>query len=373
MLRWAVDNDLRCGYSCFIMSKRAFGIGASVLAAAVLQWSVVHALDTGAAVISAADRAEVARANAQAVKAAAAFLATLSESERAAVLFEYSDEAQRARWSNLPTPLFKRKGLKVGDLQPAQRKAAMAVLEAATSPMGYRKTMEIVTAEEVLKQGGGIPSNLIFGEDEFYLSFVGKPSEKTPWLLQFGGHHLALNLTFGVDQAVLTPSHTAAQPAKYTLNGKTIRPLGAENDKAFDLINALDAVQREAAILGSVFRDVILGPGQDGKKLAPEGVKVSTFNPAQKALLMGVVREWVGMTSEAAAKVKMAEVEANLGETWFAWSGPTTPGSAAYFRIQGPTVHIEYAPQNLGGSPVNHIHTIFRDPTNDYGRKFAKP
>lgn len=344
-----------------------------MLGAVLLQMSVAQALDPVSPAVSVADRAEVARANAQAVQAAEAFLAKLSDAERAAVLFEFSDEAQRARWSNLPTPMFKRKGLKVGDLKPEQRKAAMAVLEAATSPMGYRKTTEIVTAEEVLKQGGGNPPNLIFGEDEYYLSFVGKPSEKSPWMLQFGGHHLALNLTFGPDQAVLTPSHTAAQPAKYTLNGKTVRPLGAENDKAFELINALDATQREAAILGSVFRDVVLGPGQDGKKLAPEGVKVSTFNAAQKAMLLAVVREWVGISSDAAAKVKMAEIEANLGETWFAWSGPTTPGSAAYFRIQGPTVHIEYAPQNLGGSALNHTHTIYRDPTNDYGRKFAKP
>jgi hypothetical protein len=42
-------------------------------------------------------------------------------------------------------------------------------------------------------------------------------------------------------------------------------------------------------------------------------------------------------------------------------------GSAAYFRIQGPTLVIEYAPQ---GS-VDHIHTIYRDPTNDYGAKYA--
>lgn len=355
------------------MSKRALRIAVALAGAVLLPMSVAQALDAVVPVVSAADRAEVARANARAVKAADAFLATLSEPERAAVLFEFSDEAQRARWSNLPTPMFKRKGLKVGDLKPEQRKAAMAVLEAATSAMGYRKATEIVTAEEVLKQGGGNPPNLIFGEDEYYLSFVGKPSEKTPWLLQFGGHHLALNLTFGTDQVVLTPSHTAAQPAKYTLNGKTVRPLGAENDKAFELINALDASQREAAIIGSVFRDVVLGPGQDGKKLAPEGVKVSTFNAAQKAQLLTVIREWVGITSEAAAKVKMAEIEANLGDTWFAWSGPTTPGSAAYFRVQGPTVHIEYAPQNLGGSALNHTHTIYRDPSNDYGRKFAKP
>ena len=30
---------------------------------------------------------------------------------------------------------------------------------------------------------------------------------------------------------------------------------------------------------------------------------------------------------------------------------------------------IEYAPQ---GNSVDHIHTIYRDPTNDYGAKFTK-
>jgi hypothetical protein len=59
---------------------------------------------------------------------------------------------------------------------------------------------------------------------------------------------------------------------------------------------------------------------------------------------------------------------AKLADTYFAWSGPLTNGSAAYFRIQGPTLVIEYAPQ--GG--VDHIHTIYRDPTNDYGAQFAR-
>ena len=47
----------------------------------------------------------------------------------------------------------------------------------------------------------------------------------------------------------------------------------------------------------------------------------------------------------------------------------TTNGSPAYFRIQAPTLVIEYAPQ--GGS-TDHIHTIYRDPTNDYGVKIAR-
>ncbi len=38
----------------------------------------------------------------------------------------------------------------------------------------------------------------------------------------------------------------------------------------------------------------------------------------------------------------------------------------AYYRIQGPNLVIEYAPQR--DEPNNHVHTIYRDPTNDYGR-----
>ncbi len=32
---------------------------------------------------------------------------------------------------------------------------------------------------------------------------------------------------------------------------------------------------------------------------------------------------------------------------------------------------IEYAPQTLGGDLALHVHTMYRDPTNDYGRKYA--
>jgi hypothetical protein len=94
---------------------------------------------------------------------------------------------------------------------------------------------------------------------------------------------------------------------------------------------------------------------------------------AQRALLLDLIHEWVGMIQSAAAEQKMTEVKDGLRETWFAWSGPTAPGSAAYYRIQGPTVFIEFAPQKLGGVETNHLHTMYRDPSNDYGRKFAKP
>jgi hypothetical protein len=186
-------------------------------------------------------------------------------------------------------------------------------------------------------------------------------------MLQFGGHHLAINLTLAGSQATMAPSLPAAQPASYTVEGRTVRPLGRENDKAFALINALDAAQRRQAILGSRVADLVLGPGQDGRLIQPEGIRASALTAAQQTMLIDIVREWAAIMTDAYAEPRMAEIKSRLGDTYFAWSGSTTNGSAAYFRIQGPTLVIEYAPQ---GS-VDHIHTIYRDPTNDYGATLA--
>ncbi|PYQ21117.1 MAG: hypothetical protein DMF79_08895 [Acidobacteria bacterium] len=311
-----------------------------------------------------------ADATARIVASAQAFLVTLDEAGKTKVQFPF-DSPQKARWSNLPTGMFKREGLRLGDLTPAQRPAAMALLSTALSQEGYRKVVEIMRGDEVLRGPAGEPprgGNVRFGEDEYYLAFLGVPSVSAPWMLQFGGHHLAINLTLAGRQATLAPSHTAAQPARYAFEGRTVRPLGDENDRAFALMATLDAAQRRQAILEYSVSDLVLGPGRDGRAIQPEGLKASALSASQQAMLLDLVREWAGIANDALAEPRMGEIRARLPETYFAWSGPTTEGSAAYFRIQGPTLVIEYAPQR----GVDHIHTIYRDPTNDYGARFAR-
>ena len=336
------------------------------------------------------------------VASAQAVLTTLDDAARARVQFPFGGP-QKVRWSNFPTPMFQRTGLRMGDLTSTQRDAVMRLLSAALSRDGYRKVVDIIRGDEVLRKtegsrgtrggpnggrgvpddgragaagrgggpglgrgiGGGAPA---FGEDEYYLAFLGTPSVTAPWMLQFGGHHLAINLTLAGSQATMAPSLPAAQPATYTFEGRTVRPLGSENDKAFALINALDGTQRSHAILAYRVSDLVLGPGQDGRTIQPEGIRASALSAAQQTMLLDLVREWSGIMNDGFAEVRMAEVRANLADTYFAWSGPTTNGSAAYFRIQGPSLVIEYAPQDS----VDHIHTIYRDPTNDYGAKFAR-
>jgi hypothetical protein len=338
-----------------------------------LLWlAIVIAIATGspqrASSVQQPAQAASAAVTARVVAAANAFLATLSDAERAKGTFPFTS-SQRTGWSNLPTGAFQRNGLRFGDMTTRQREAALALVAAALSREGYQKVTDIMNADEVLKNSRG-RGGVRFGLDEYYIALLGAPSATAPWMLQFGGHHLAINVTVVGPNNVLTPSLPAAQPARYVLNGQTIRPLGDENDKGFALISALNAAQQKQAVLNYQVSDLVLGPGADGKVIQPEGILASALTASQQALLLDVAREWVGILNDQAASAKMAEIKANLPRTYFAWSGATKNGGVAYYRVQGPTVLIEYAPQQ--GS-LDHIHTIYRDPTNDYGAKLVTP
>jgi hypothetical protein len=315
-------------------------------------------------------------ATSQIVKAANTFLSTLNDKQRSSVTYSFNDAQQRARWSNFPTSFVTRGGIPLKDMNPTQRSAAMALVSSALSRRGFEKVQQIMEGDEVLKSSESRMFGSPFGKDLYYISILGTPSEKTPWMLQFGGHHLALNITIAGEHGILTPTLTGAQPSLYTSGGKTVRPLGQESDKALALLTALDDGQRKQAIIGSRMADLVLGPGQDGRKIQPEGLKATSMNDRQRAMLLDVISEWAGIIHESEAAARMAELKADLNETWFAWSGPTTaaPGKniTAYYRVQGPHLVIEYAPQGLGGDPSLHVHTMYRDPTNDYGQRFTK-
>src|SRR5437667_10838208 len=338
----------------------------------VFSMRTIRGVGALAVICSSVTAAAAQTATSRIVSAANTFLSALDEKQRQSVLFAFDDDKQRANWSNFPTSFVPRAGLSLKELNTAQRSAALALVSSALSRKGFEKVEQIMEGDEVLKIEGNKP---IFGKDLYYISIPGKPSEKDPWMLQFGGHHLALNITIAGERGVLTPTLTGAQPAMYTSNGKTVRPLGQESDKAFALLNALDENQRKQAILSYRLADLVLGPGQDGKTIQPEGLKASAMNDRQRAILLDLVSEWAGIIHERAAAARMAELKADINETWFAWSGPitATPGNniSAYYRIQGPHLVIEYAPQRLGGDPSMHVHTMYRDPTNDYGRGLA--
>lgn len=279
----------------------------------------------------------------------------------------------QAVWSNFPVSDVPRPGLTLGSLSGAQRGAAMHILQVLLSPKGYQKVLQIMGSDQALADAGTPFSS---GTDYYTVGIFGNPSTTAPWLLQFGGHHLALNITIAGDQGVVTPTLTGAQPAVYTHNGEKVRALAQENDKAFALLNALDETQRKQAILNYRISDLVLGPGHDGETIQPEGLKASQMNGRQRAMLLDLIGEWTAIINEAYVHARIKEIKAGMDDTYFAWSGATVhePGKngSAYYRVQGPKLMIEFSPQGVGGDLTMHVHTIYRDPTNDYGRRVVK-
>jgi hypothetical protein len=330
------------------------------------------------------------------VSATTAFMNLLSVDQRAQVQFPFTpqktatagsfkggmngrmtfvgEQYGKATWSNFPVSDVPRPGLRLGSLSVPQRDAAMRLLQVLLSPNGYRKVLDIMGSDQALAEGG---TNFSAGAAYYFIGIFGSPSSTTPWMLEFGGHHLGLNITIAGRQGVMTPTLTGAQPALYTVNGKSVRVLAEENDRAFALMNALDEAQRRQAIMNYRVGDLVLGPGHAGETIQPEGLKASALNERQRSLLLDVVSAWAGIINDAYATPRMAEVRAGLDDTYFAWSGPTShePGrnGSAYYRIQGPKIFIEFSPQGVGGDPTMHVHTMYRDPTNDYGVRLTLP
>src|SRR6266850_3470058 len=74
-------------------------------------------------------------ATARIVAAAQALVATLDDAGRAKVQFPF-EGPQKTRWSNLPSPMFERQGLRLADVTPAQRASVMSLLSTALSGDG---------------------------------------------------------------------------------------------------------------------------------------------------------------------------------------------------------------------------------------------
>ena len=362
--RYRIEHSDSLGSGSWILDQALTPVTSSGLIAAAMDSTSGRRFFRAIGPVPEVDRAAAIYA------AVSAFVNTLSSAQAGSVLYPADNATQRAKWSNFPTGIFQRNGLKIGNMTTVQIDALWTMLAAVLSPEGFQKVANTVQADEVLRsQSNG--GNLTFGRNEYFVSFVGTPSLTEKYLLQFGGHHLALNITIKGARSTIAPALPGAQPTSFTLNNRTIRPLGDEYDLSFALINSMTPAQRTAAVLSSSVSDLVLGPGKDGVTVLPEGIRASELSASQRSILLDLIGKYVNIMHDDASAAKMAAIRANIADfsnpTYFSWRGPTTAGSAAYFRVQGPNLFIEFSPQSLGGNANNHIHAMYREFGNDYG------
>jgi hypothetical protein len=298
--------------------------------------------------------------------AAQAFLDSLGDTLRGQAALP-ADSDERQKWTNVP-PSGPQGGVRLGDCDEGQLEKACDFLRAAMSQQGYEKARNILLADDELLENGQPRAG--FGAENFWLAIFGKPSPGSLWAFQLDGHHVAFNFTYKGEQVTMSPSFIGTQPAAFKLAGKTVVVMEGEDTGAFKLVQSLGDKLRGQAIVSPVREQIAAGAGKDGFVPKQVGAPCSAFDASQRQLLLALVRQYTGDLPEPYAGRRLEQLAGEIDRMTFAWSGPVKDGSDVSYRIQGPSVLIEYACQDLGGNPRDHLHSMYRDPTNEYGKGF---
>ena len=294
--------------------------------------------------------------------AARAFLQTLSDTQRARTQFPFNN-VERTNWHYIPRD---RKGLALADMTPTQQEAAHLLLRSALSDTGYEKTVNVVELEGIL---GQISGNVSFRDaEQYFLTVFGFPDNGEPWGWRFEGHHLSLNFSSVTDSlTATTPLFMGSNPAEVPSGPREgWRVLAAEEDLARNLLALLDDAQRTRAIISRrAPRDIITGADRAVRLEGFEGLPASAMTDVQKDALWSLIETYIGAVRGEWATARLFQLrETNPDSLFFAWAGGTAKGDGYYYRIHAPTLLIEY---DNTQNDANHIHTVWRDPSGDWG------
>jgi hypothetical protein len=314
-------------------------------------------------------------------KAALAFLAALSPTQRTKTTFPVDDPEWR-KWMNVHR--WPRQGATFLEMSEAQRAAAFSLMRASLSAKGLKLSQDIMKLNHTLAELKGDFVEL--GEWLYHVTIMGEPSADKPWGWQIDGHHLVINYFVLRDQVVMSPVFVGSEPViaksgKY----KGISILQDEQNRGLALRRSLTEAQRKKAVLevSKTGNNILAQAFKDNIVLDYAGVPGAELTPAQREQLLGIVGLFVSNLDDGHAKVKMAEVRAHLDRTYFAWIGGDADDSVFYYRIHSPVVMIEFDHErpanlrNLAADPNkvtrDHIHAVVRTPNgNDYGKDLLR-
>jgi hypothetical protein len=300
--------------------------------------------------------------------AARAFLASLSSAQRARASFPVGG-AERTRWHwTVPTSV-PRNGLPLGQMSMGQRRLAFALLRASTSPSGYRKAVDIMSLQGVLKRmNTGITDP--FDADRYFVSTFGRPGSRA-WAWRLEGHHLSRNFTIVGDTLVTEPFFLGAWPTRAGTAYRTIvqgeRAMQREEDAAREIVLAVDGrLRRRVVFSPESLTDHVTQNAVRVTPLDPVGVLARDLPSAAQRRVLEIVRTYLANHPTATARRALDRVErAGMARIRFGWAGSLRPGQPQYYRLQGPTFLLEFDNSRNSGT---HIHSVWRDFERDYGR-----
>jgi hypothetical protein len=314
-------------------------------------------------------------------KAAVAFLDGLTAEQRAKTKFPVDDPEWR-KWMN--QHFYIRQGVSFLEMNEKQRDLGFGLLRASLSADGLKLSRDIMKLNETL---GELNNNnfVEYGEWRYHVTVMGEPSKDKPWGWQIDGHHLIINYFVLGDQVVMSPVFVGSEPVVATMGKyKGTAILQEEPKLGLALVRSLDDGQKNKAVLesskpgnsnvGEAFKDNVV--------LDYAGLRGADMTAPQKKALLELMGKYIGNMDSGQAKVKMAEVEKHLNDTWFAWIGGTQDASVFYYRIHSPVILIEFDHQKPAGLRAmmkdqgpnkEHVHVVIRTPNgNDYGKDLLR-
>ena len=302
------------------------------------------------------------------VDAALHFLSLTDDAQKDSLLFAFEDE-ERTHWNFVPDRFIttkRREGLPVKEMSTAQRHALHALLQSILSTKGYLKTTGILHLERIL---AGIDNDPEYRDPEkYYLTIFGTPSMETPWGWRFEGHHISLNFSSVENEVAVVPAFMGSNPSLVPSGPYTgLRVLHEEIDVARALMATLSPAQKSKVIIADEApREIITRNDREAMLSSYEGLRYDEMEPQQQAILRSLIDVYAGNVKDDVARVQMDRIEkAGFDKIYFAWAGSLEIGEAHYYRVHGPTMLIEYDNTQTN---ANHIHSSWRDLTNDFGR-----
>ncbi len=302
------------------------------------------------------------------------FLSNLSPELNQRTQYAWED-SERESFNYVPVS---RSGPALYDFSETEREQIFAILKLSLSEAGFRKTKGIIGLEQILydmqETKKLLPNGKPYRDPLRYHFYVfGEPSENSIWGWKFEGHHISLNFTSENNMIVSsTPSFFGTNPGVVDMEGyDRIEVLEKEAELGFALVNALSKKQLTVALFSDIPPpEIVTRMERTVHELTPKGISYDALNENQKELFMQLLNTYVdnyelGFSERLRSKIEAAGIE-NL---FFAWAGSLEPGAGHYYRIQGPTLIIEY--DNTQGN-ANHVHSVVRDLTNDFADDILK-
>ena len=337
----------------------------------------------------------------------------LDTDQRAKVQYASVDDPEREFVFYTPTD---HGGLRMQHMTSPQHREVLRLVASGLSAGGFVTTAMIMAMENILDATEGFAWGYRDGMRirdplAYAISIFGDPSGSQPWGWRFGGHHISMNYLVTPEGIRSLPSFFGSDRAITPATGvNAMRPLEGEEELGRALVHMLTSEQRVRAVISPVpppdivtanrasiadgdrpmsfdeiwrngksmnpnsagFRQLLEYLGVTDGHLGlteytsmPRGLPFTDMTGEQKTVMGELLHQYIDRMPEEIAAAEQARLDAATRSLHFAWAGGLEAGEPHYYRVQGDTLLVEY---DNAQARANHIHTVWRDPRQDFGR-----